>query len=82
MLEQEIKLTASSANTLQQILHSSLIQGYTPSHEDGAIKRTHHHQPVRFLATYYDTEDGEMNRLQCSLRAGMEGGGNGKLLLN
>ncbi len=68
MLEQEIKLTATTSNTLKNVSTSPLVLAFVVPPVDDTPP-----QPLRFLAKYYDTENRVMEQSMCSLRARREG---------
>lgn len=67
MLEQELKLTAPDEDTLDAVLAAELI---TSACTDETLM-----PPRRFLAVYYDTESGVLERARCALRVRWEGEG-------
>lgn len=64
-LEQELKLTAPDAAVLDGVLGSSAVREHTVAGSE--------RPPRRFYATYYDTPDRKLERLQWSLRVRQEG---------
>jgi len=67
VLEQELKLTAPDEDTLDAVLAAELI---TSACTDETLM-----PPRRFLAVYYDTESGVLERARCALRVRWEGEG-------
>jgi len=64
MYEQELKFTASDAQTLQSALDSDVIQQCSVGPAG---------DPQRYLAKYYDTRNRDLETDRCSLRARLEG---------
>ncbi|MEA3291226.1 MAG: CYTH domain-containing protein [Pseudomonadota bacterium] len=65
VLEQELKLTARDAAALDRVLESSAVHEHTIAGSERPSRR--------FYATYYDTPDRKLERLQWSLRVRREG---------